>query len=538
MNVAFILLLQLNLFAITGVEQLIKEQQSFESQKEQFQKLQENKNKKIFFYDTKKPILDEKKDDRCIFIKDIKEESITLLSKSEKEEVFKRYKNGCRSISEINNLTKELTKLYIDKGYVTSQVYIKAQKLKQGILEIIAVEGKIDEITPNKLYIENAFLGLKGGNLNLRDLESAIESINRLSSNQATMKLIPSKKTGYSNVEVENNTSNRINGTVGIDNYGSKKTGKLQGSMSVNLDNPLGINDQLTLLLNSTQKHTKKENSKGNSFSYSFPIGSRLLNTISYKKTSYDQLLRVGITDFETKGNTNTASFDMKYKLFHNKKNRVQIGAFVSRYDTENYIAGSQIETSSYSLGTKGLEIDYLFQQEGFYSSFAFSYTKGTNWFGTHNPTDLDEKFSFYTIDLSLMKQFLGLQYSLNGHYQNTKDSLFGNSQISIGGAYSVRGYNKEGLSGNSGYYLRHELEKELATKLFELFTQKYFIAYDYGRINKDEDVEGGILSSYSIGAKYIKDEFSTQLYYAVPLRDQDVTETSKFFGISIGYRF
>ncbi|AXH11281.1 ShlB/FhaC/HecB family hemolysin secretion/activation protein [Halarcobacter bivalviorum] len=525
-------------FANTPVQQIIKERQSFESQKEQFKKLEKNSNEKIFFNEVKKPLLEKISNEKCVEIKKIEENTITLLSKKEKKKIFQKYNNGCRTLTELNNLTKELTKLYIDKGYVTAKVYFKAQKIEKGILEIIALEGKINNITPKNLYIKNAFLFQEKDYLNLRDLETAIESINRLPSNKATIKIVPAKKIGMSNVEIENKTTNRLNGNIGIDNYGSKKIGKFQGNMNLNFDNPLGINDQFSIYLNSTQNHTKIENSKGNSFVYSFPIGSRLLNTISYKKSSYKQLLKVGITDYETKGYTDTSTFNMKYKLFHNRENRLNLGAFLSRYDTENYIENSQIETSSYSLATKGIELDYLFQQEGFYSYISLTYTKGTDWFGTYNPTDLDENFSFYNIDVSLFKQFLGLQYSFNGHYQDTKDLLFGNNQISIGGPYSVRGYNKEGLSGNSGYYIRNELEKSLSSKLFNIFIQKYFLAYDYGSIGEDESTQGGILASYSLGGKYFYNDFSMQFYYATPLRKKDVEETGKFFGISMGYRF
>ncbi len=247
-----------NLYAIT-TQEAVQQRQNFEKQKEQFQKLEKNRNQKIFFYDTKKPVLEKKGSEQCIEIKKIKEDTITLLSKSKKEEIFKKYENGCRTLSELNNLTKELTKLYIDKGYVTSQVYFKAQKLDTGVLKLIAIEGRVGTISPDKLYLENAFLAQKGSNLNLRDLERAIESINRLPSNHATMKLVPAKKTGYTDIQVENKTTNRLNGSVGIDNYGSKKTGKLQGNLYLNLDNPLGINDQFSIYLNTTQNHVSNE---------------------------------------------------------------------------------------------------------------------------------------------------------------------------------------------------------------------------------------------------------------------------------------
>lgn len=76
-------------FANTPVQQIIKERQSFESQKEQFKKLEENSNEKIFFNEVKKPLLEKISNEKCVEIKKIEENTITLLSKKEKKRFSK-----------------------------------------------------------------------------------------------------------------------------------------------------------------------------------------------------------------------------------------------------------------------------------------------------------------------------------------------------------------------------------------------------------------------------------------------------------------
>ena len=177
------------------------------------------------------------------------------------------------------------------------------QNISLGEVKLHAIEGKVSSILPSKSYINNVFLEQKDDFLNLRNLETSIELINRLPSNHATMKLLPSSKTGYTDIHIENNTTSRINGSIGINNFGTKKTGKVQGSFSLSLDDMFGINDQLSINLNSTDKHFSDESSVGDSYYYSFPIG-HFLNTISYRKTSYEQLIPAGISNYESNGNT------------------------------------------------------------------------------------------------------------------------------------------------------------------------------------------------------------------------------------------
>lgn len=520
-----------------SITDAINQREQFEKQKEIFEKLDKRQDENIMRYNVEKPELLPKQDEQCFQIETILDEGITLLSNEEKQALYNNYRGNCNSLTDLSNLARQLTALYLKKGYITSQVYIKPQNISSRKVTLYAVEGKVAQIVPDELYINSAFMGQKDDYLNLRDLENAVETINRLPSNHAKMDLIPSSEVGYTDVSIENNTTNRINGSIGINNFGTKKTGDKQGSLALNVDNPLGINDQFVVNLNSTDKHFQNENSIGDGYEYSFPIGG-LLTTLSYRKSSYAQYVYGGINQYDSNGDTKTYTLALNYKLFHNESHRVNIGSSVSQYQTKNYLSESLIETASYDLSKVGVMIDYMYQTADFYTYIALNYTQGTDWFNATNPTSLNEKYSLYTIDASLVKRLDAFQYSLSAHYQHSNYQLFSTNQISIGGHYSVRGFQKEGLSGNTGYYIRNEFSYTPQNKFLEYFDQTYFIAFDGGEIKKEEDTNGGKLLSDAVGLKLKQGNFDMNFYYAMPLYKKDVSVTQNFFGASANYRF
>jgi hemolysin activation/secretion protein len=476
-------------------------------------------------------------DERCFDIHTIAIFGVTLLSRSHVSKIASQYINRCDSLSDLKNLTNEINALYIDKGYITSQVYLSAQNIAEGNLTLQSVEAKVEDIAPQEIYVTNAFIGQKNDYLNIRDIEAAIENINRLPSNHATMKLNPSEKVGYTDIVVENNPTRRFGGSFGIDNYGGKQTGKAQMNSRLNIDNIAGINDQANIYLNFSDKYAKDENSKGNGYDYSFPIGKTTLS-FSQRNSRFEQKVKTGSSVFLSQGNTKTYTFDTQYKLYHDQKNRINIGASVSNYRTKNHFAYVYLESSSYRLSKLALSADYLYQIPGFYTFANLAYTRGIDLFQNYHSTDLDDEYEIYNLSLSAMKDFYPFRYSLSAYAQFTDDLLFGSDRMSIGGPYSVRGFQKEGLSGNSGYYMRNELSYNVNYDVLNGINNSYFIALDGGAIKSDESSFGGKLLSYSFGVKLQTNNLEASMHYAIPAYKKDVSETGKFFGASLRLNF
>lgn len=92
---------------------------------------------------------------------------------------------------------------------------------------------------------QNKFPTRSNNLLNLRDLEQGLENLKRLPTAEADLQIVP--------VEGEPNQSDVVvqwrqrllpyRVSVGVDNSGSKATGKYQGNITFSADNPLGLSD-------------------------------------------------------------------------------------------------------------------------------------------------------------------------------------------------------------------------------------------------------------------------------------------------------
>ena len=121
-------------------------------------------------------------------------QTVPYISKKKINKIIKTYNNVPIGIKEIQEIQHNLQKLYIDKGYVFTKVYINAELLKQNILAFIIDEGHIEKIqfkrSNNKEYYKlstvlhgfSFFPFNKNSSLNIKDLDQGMEQLSRLSS--------------------------------------------------------------------------------------------------------------------------------------------------------------------------------------------------------------------------------------------------------------------------------------------------------------------------------------------------------------------
>lgn len=165
----------------------------------------------------------------CQKVHQIVLQGVGSLSWSVQEQLVFPFRGRCLTLANINQLVRETTNAYLQRGFVTSQAYLKAQDISSGVLIISVSEGRIGSITldgKETLALKMAFAGLIGRVLNLRDIEQGMEQLNRLPSQQVNIDIQPDLRPGYSNV-VLLRVSKRLPLTLslGADNSGQKSTG-------------------------------------------------------------------------------------------------------------------------------------------------------------------------------------------------------------------------------------------------------------------------------------------------------------------------
>ncbi|NTJ05412.1 ShlB/FhaC/HecB family hemolysin secretion/activation protein, partial [Agrobacterium rhizogenes] len=113
----------------------------------------------------------------CFAITHVEVEGVKQFSATAIDTVTAPYANRCVGVGEINSLLRDLTHLYLNKGFVTSRVYVPAQDIAgTKVLRLVAVEGTLSDIyingkpAPGSGMLATAFPGMKGEITNLRDI--------------------------------------------------------------------------------------------------------------------------------------------------------------------------------------------------------------------------------------------------------------------------------------------------------------------------------------------------------------------------------
>lgn len=514
-----------------------EEKKVFEEQKKN-EIIEENKVFNMKLIEVHEDIKDE---EDCIKVEKINILNMTIFNEDDFEDLVEPYLNKCNGLKNLSNLKDKISNRYIDKGYVTSRAFFKLQDLRDGIVDIDVIEGKIEKIINENINISNLFTSYEDKILNLRDLEVVIQQAERLRSQNLDLQLIPGTKVGYTIVKIVNSGNLKsYSGNLGINNYGTKKTGKYQIYNSFNYENLFGINDILDLNINSTDNFLKNnDNTYGTSLNYSLPY-ERFLFNIFYSYSNYKQINGDEFNDlFQSDGNNDSLGLDISYKLYHNLNHTIELLLNGQKKKTENLLNDVRLDLQSYSSSSLGWGIKHSYRGDSFDYYSKFLINQGlSGQVDEYAKQEID--FTKYVLDLGFNKYFdtsNNLKYNFYLRGQSSDNNLFGTEEISMGGVYSVRGFNDTGLSGNKGFYTRNELSVQYT--LADYIVVPY-LGLDYGYVTKNENNVGGNIAGSALGTRVYWENINFELFYNLPLKDAENTkdESSNFFGFNLVYNY
>nr|WP_245512988.1 ShlB/FhaC/HecB family hemolysin secretion/activation protein [Rhizobium sp. BK376] len=472
----------------------------------------------------------EQKGGPCFAVARVTVEGVKQFSAGAIDRITAPYGNRCIGVGDINMLLRDLTHLYLNKGLVTSRVYVPAQDIaKTKTLRLVAVEGALSDIylngkpTSGSGMLATAFPGMKGRVTNLRDIEQGLDQINRLSSNNAKTAMLPGKTDGTSILNIENNPDHRWHGSVGNSNLGQWQTGYSQTSLSSGYDDLFGLNDQWNFAYERTgPDYPWRNDGQGDSNSYSgnasLPYGYW---TLSLNGSWYDYRSSVpgNFGPLQTSGDSRRLGIGVDRVVLRDKDSITTVNSGLTYKETNNFLLGSKIEVGSrrYSVGDLG--ISHSRRMLGGLWVFDLSYDQGLDLFDAVAPGDVgagdaDPRFSKFsgtitvTRPLELAGQHFEIDSILTGQY--SPDNLFGAEQISVGGYSTVRGTRETMLYGNNGFFVRNDLVwrtqpfagNATVAKIFgEL---RPYVGIDYGRIAAQSryQIDGGDMGGWTVGAK------------------------------------
>lgn len=365
------------------------------------------------------------------------------------------YRDECIGKHGLELIAKGLQQAILSHGYVTTRVLLPEQDLSTHTLKISLVPGVVRNIrfadpAPYGTW-KSAFPTRDGDLLNLRDLEQGLERMKHVASQDVDMKIEPANAPGESDVMLNVKRTKPWTFVASVDNSGTDATGKWQGNVSLGLDNPLGLNDVLSLGANQDLSFGNKSlGSHGFNGSYSVPWGYWTATLSGNTNTYYEQIAGVNQT-FVSSGNSQTAVLRLARVLRRDQDDVLGVERQLSKRFGASYIGDTEIalQHRDNTVIEAGLTDRHYFGASQFDGTLA--YREGIGGLGaTPDPymTGLTYRYRMAVLDASLSVPFVvGTQpfrYASTVHGQFTDDTLFYIDDLTIGSCYTVRGFDGE----------------------------------------------------------------------------------------------
>lgn len=442
----------------------------------------------------------------CVQLKEIDLSDNSMLSKDTQNDLFSKYKNKCIDGNILKSLIDSISKYYMSSGYITTKAYLNAQDISDGQIDIKIINGIVENIIDAKTqkhswYIKTAFPYQIHNNLNLRDLETSLEMVNRVPSVDAKFHIKPGTKKGDSLVVVKTKLTSPFHMSFGGTGEKSFQDNNPALTATLSYDNLLNINDIISYTYNGSRIQKEYQSTKGYEYNYSFPIGSYLFEFI-YSDTKYRQGV-VGENDtYLSNGITQGKKIKISKVLMRNQQHKLNIQAMTYHKDTKNYFSNQLIEVSSYKTTLAQLDFIHTYVKNWGQITTTYSYYKGKDWFGARDDnyysSEIDHtnttvfEFEKYSLNTNFLYYFKDRSYKFDSNFylQYTNDLLYNNDKLTVGSDYTVRGYSDSNLFGNNGHYFKNNITKTFRPKLNSnyLETISIFLGLDYGNVRCESD--------------------------------------------------
>lgn len=474
---------------------------------------------------------------------------------------------GAQGINHFMTLTQNAV---IDRGYTTTRILAAPQNLQSGKLEFVVLPGKVNRIRiddsqeqhTHALRIaafQNEFPIRPGSILNLRDIEQGLENMKRLPTAEADIQIVPiPHQPDTSDIVVrwqQRAIPYRV--SLGLDDTGSKSTGKYQASLTLSADNPFGLSDMFYASYGRHIGHApSRYNADGQgvqsrthntTIHYSVPWGNWLWS-FNHSNYRYHQAV-AGLSEvYDYNGRSRSSDIGFTRLLHRDATRKTHLTGKLWMRDTRSYINDAEVEVQRKKTGGWMLGIQHKEYIGHTTLGLALHYKRGTR-LGNALPAaeeDFGEgtgKMKILTADADLNLPFaLGqhqLQYDTKLHAQWNRSPLLTQDQIAIGGRNTVRGFDGEiSLSAERGWYWRNELAWQYQPR------HSFYIAADMGHVSGRSAAHllGQTLAGTAIGLRgtfHKAGSLSYDLFIGTPLKKPQHFRTKPVSaGINIQYTY
>jgi hemolysin activation/secretion protein len=399
----------------------------------------------------------------------------TVYSDAFLQPVVEEYLGRELNFDDLIEAATQVRAFYRERGYFLAQAYLPEQTIRDGVVQIGIIEGRIGEIEisrrPATRLREGLLAGIVGAHWRQGDIitEASLEKplllINDLPTAAVTSEIRPSRTVGAADLRVNVDEGvGLFNGFVDFDNHGNRFTGEYRLGASLNMNNPLTLGDQASF-----RGFRTDEDMWFARLSYLVPVwyyGTRV--GVSYSAFEYE--LGKEFASLGASGEGDVASVFMFHPIIRTRNsNLIFQGAYEDKQLTDRVESTDGLEERAIDSIKAGLVGDF---RDGLLggglNSYAITLTRGELSLAPAELVAADlaatgratqGKFSKTNIDarrLQRVTETTNLLLALT--YQEASKNLASAEKISLGGPNAVRAYPVGEATADSGAVLQAEL--------------------------------------------------------------------------------
>jgi hemolysin activation/secretion protein len=492
---------------------------------------------------------------QTITVKEFKVTGNTVFTPEDFAKVTQDFRDRPISLTELFQARDAITKLYVDKGYITSGAFIPPQRLRDGTVEIRILEGRLEGIQVTglrRLQVQYVRSRLALGTSTPLNRNQLLEALQLLQLNpliaSVSAELSAGTRPGQSLLQVTVTEAKTWQTDVTLDNGRSPSVGTDRRQIQLSEANLLGLGDGLRV------GYTNTNGSNALDVGYTLPLNPRN-GTLSFSYgSSSSNVIEPPFNVLDINSKSRYYELTLRQPLSQSPTQEFALGVTLSRRESEAELldgipfpaAGADEE------GKTKLTAVRFFQEWTKRSSrevlaLRSQFSLGLN---ALNSTINDEAPDSRFISWRGQAQWVRLLAKdtlllLRTDVQFADRTLLPLEQFGLGGQDSVRGYRQDALLTDGGLFASAEVRLPIYRNTQSNMLLQLTPFVDFGTAwnrSAQPDPDPNTLASVGVGLRFQwAERLTAQLDWGIPLvsvggGDRTLQENGIYF--SINYRF
>ena len=473
-----------------------------------------------------------------ILVKSLHVTGQTVFSEEELVAITGFSPGGELTLSDLRGMAAKIADHYHTNGYFVAQAYLPPQDIKDGAVTIAVLEGHYGSVTlHNQTNLSDGLAnGLldgpeSGTTIAIAPLETRLLLLSDIPGVNVKSTMTPGTSVGTSDLIVDLTPGQSVTGNIEADNAGNYYTGRYRIGATVNLNNPTGHGDVL-----SVRALTSGSGMTYGRASYQMQFGKATAG-VAYAAMEYE--LGKDFESLDAHGTAQIASVYGSYPLIRSRNTNLYA---LANYDDKTFMdkvdSTSTVTDKDVRVGMGGLAGNH---RDGFggVTNFSLTATAGDVDIITPEALAVDEmtaqtngsfqKLGFNAARLQSVTEWISLYAAINGQFASQNLDI--SEKMALGGPYAVRAYPVgEGYS-DEAYVATLEARLLLPTLWESMPGQMHLIGFadtGTGTINKDpwtDEENHRTLSGAGVGLTWEDyNDFMVSVCYAHKLGNEKAT--------------